>query len=211
MRSPDGQARAAGLRKEATRSVIAIAGSLRRDSLNRRLLEAAAAHAPPSLSIRLFRDLADIPLFNEDLEHGDGPDGVVRLREAIAGSAGLLIATPEYNQSVPGVVKNLVDWLSRGEPSVLSGRPVGLLGATPGPWGTRLAQSVLRHSLTACGALTMPTPQFYLAAAGEILRDGRLGDEPTRARLEDYLTAFAGWIETTGAPTKAGAADARDT
>lgn len=194
---PELNSHGSALPDAGSRTIIAIAGSLRRDSLNRRLLEAAPALAPPSLSIRIH-DLGDIPLFNEDLEVGEGPQGVARLREAVAGSAGLLIATPEYNQSLPGVTKNVIDWLSRGDPCVLSDLPVGLLGATSGPWGTRIAQSVLRHTLAACGALTMPTPQFYLAGAAGLFVDGAPSDPQLRGRIESFLAAFARWTEAVG-------------
>ena len=129
--------------------VLALGGSLRPDSYNLSLLEAAAGLAPDGLSIDVYAGLGSIPLFNEDLERpGLLPPGVADLRRAVARSDALLIATPEYNQSIPGVLKNTIDWLSRSEPREgLSGLPVAITGATTGPWGTRLAQSELRHTL----------------------------------------------------------------
>jgi chromate reductase, NAD(P)H dehydrogenase (quinone) len=179
----------------ALRTVLAIAGSLRRESFNRRTLLAASALAPSTLKIDVFDDLAAVPLFNEDLEAHHASPGVEQLRSAIADADGLLIATPEYNQSLPGVVKNMVDWLSRGEPVVLEGKAVGILGATPGNWGTRLAQSMLRHTLTACGALVMPTPQLYLRSAAELFdAQGRLIDSGTQDSLAVFLAAFDEWM-----------------
>ncbi len=189
----------------ARRNVLAIAGSLRRESFNRRVLHAASALAPSTLKINVFDDLAAVPLFNEDLELPHAPPGVERLRAAIADADGVLIATPEYNQSLPGIVKNLVDWLSRGEPEVLEGKPVGILGATPGSWGTRLAQSVLRHTLTACGALVMPTPQLYLRSAAELFdAQGRLIDSRTQDLLAGFLASFGEWVRSQQEPLRRG-------
>ena len=180
--------------------ILGIAGSLRRDSYNRRLLEAAAARAPGDLSISVYGELGSVPLFNEDLETDGGPKSVKRLRAVIARSDALLIATPEYNQSLPGVLKNLVDWLSRDEPEVLEGKPVGILGITAGPWGTRLAQAALRQTLTACGALIMPQPQFYLADASTVFdAEGRLADERVGARLDGFLGKLKQWSRRTDA------------
>lgn len=154
-----------------------------------------AVRAPGGLSIRVYDDLAAIPLFNEDQELAGGPAGVARLREEVARASGLLIATPEYNQSLPGVVKNLVDWLSRSEPAVLTGKPVGIVGATPGPWGTRLAQAALRQTLAACGALVMPAPQVYLRHATDLFDEsGHLIDSRADGDLKQFLEAFQGWV-----------------
>ena len=148
--------------------VLAIAGSLRRDSFNRRLLNAVAQLAPRGISIdvttpsmrcrsstRTSRARAHRPVSNNCVP-------------PCASANGLMIATPEYNQALPGVVKNFVDWLSRGDASVLEGKPTAILGATPGSWGTRLAQASLRHILAACGALVMPAPQIYLRHATQL-------------------------------------------
>ncbi|HTU68537.1 MAG TPA: NADPH-dependent FMN reductase [Steroidobacteraceae bacterium] len=179
--------------------VLAVAGSLRRGSYNHQLAVAAASLAPPGMTITVFDDLASVPLFNEDAEADGGPAGVRDLRAAVAASDALIIATPEYNQSLPGVTKNLVDWLSRGDEAVLDGKPVAIMGATRGPWGTRLSQSVLRHTLGACNALVMPTPQVYVRGVAELFdADGALIDDRTRATLTKFLAAFALWIAKVG-------------
>jgi chromate reductase, NAD(P)H dehydrogenase (quinone) len=179
-------------------NVLALPGSLRRDSHNRRLLSSARAHARDAFSISIYDDLSTVPMFNEDLEADGGPGGVRRLGAAVACADALLIATPEYNQGIPGVVKNVLDWLSRGEPDPLAGKPVGILGATIGPWGTRLAQAALRQALTACGALVMPTPQIYLRHAADAFdSEGNLIDESTRAALTSFLASFRQWIART--------------
>jgi chromate reductase len=178
-----------------TSRVLAVAGSLRRASFNGRLVAAASSLAPQGMRIDIYDDLASVPLFNEDLESPRAPAGVENLRTAIARSDALLISTPEYNQSLPGVVKNMVDWLSRGEPVVLENKPVAILGVTAGNWGTRLAQAALRHTLTACGALIMPTPQVYLRDAAQLFDvGGRLTNAPARDALGDFLAAFDRWL-----------------
>lgn len=179
--------------------VLAIAGSLRRDSWNLRLLEAAAGLAPAGMTIDVHRDLGAIPMFNEDLEHesGVGPDAVQQLRHEVARADGLLIATPEYNQSIPGVLKNTLDWLSRAAPDeVLVGKPIAVMGATAGRWGTRLAQHALRQTLTAAEALVMPSPALYLGDAPSLFDSaGRLSHGGARESLQDLLGAFSSWIE----------------
>lgn len=179
-----------------TLKVLAIPGSLRRESLNRRLANAAAARPPPGLSVFIHEDLASVPLFDEDLEAIATPDGVTRLVAAVRRADGVLIATPEYNQSMPGVVKNMVDWLSRAHPAVLLRKPVALMGATVGPWGTRLAQAALRQTFTACDTLIMPTPQLYVCNAAELFdSDGQLTDVRTGDLLSDFLISFRDWVE----------------
>lgn len=147
-------------------NLLALSGSSRRDGWNLRLLRAAAAAAPAGVALTLAPDLAGLPHFSEDLEpqaFADGP--VARLVAAVHASDGLLIATPEYNQSLPGVLKNALDWLSRAPDATrLAGKPVAVAGATVGPWGTRLAQAHLRHVLGVLG-LRVVGPALYVAAA----------------------------------------------
>jgi chromate reductase, NAD(P)H dehydrogenase (quinone) len=122
--------------------VVGIAGSLRRESFNRKLLEAAVELAPSGVDICIERELGAIPPFDADLatENPKGPIAVQGLRDKVAAADGILIATPEYNQSFPGVLKNLIDWLSLPAPAeVLQGKPVAIVGASSGPWGCRHA------------------------------------------------------------------------
>jgi len=178
-----------------SRIVVAISGSLRRDSYNGLLLRAAAASAPAGMQIQLYDDLASVPLFSEDLEAAAVPAGVRRLREHIANADAVIIATPEYNQSVPGVLKNAIDWLSRPPDEVLVGKPVAVIGASAGRWGTRLAQSHLRHVLYAAEALVMPQPSLFIGNAAKLFDDtGRIMDESTTRVLQDLLLCFDGWI-----------------
>ncbi|MGY0798554.1 NADPH-dependent FMN reductase [Lysobacter sp. A286] len=178
--------------------VLAIAGSLRRNSWNLRLLEAAAECAPAGMTISVYRDQMSIPMFNEDLEQPDGgPDVIRRLRRDVAAFDGLLIATPEYNQSIPGVLKNTIDWLSRTAPDeVLAGKPVAIIGASGGRWGTRLAQHALRQTLYATESLVMPAPALFVREVDGVFdAAGRLSDIPTRRSLEDVLGSFSNWID----------------
>lgn len=182
---------------DRTLRILAIPGSLRQSSYNRSLLEAAAELTPRGMSMSVYESLDSVPVFNEDLEQPP-PPGVARLREALASSDGLLIATPEYNQSLPGVVKNMIDWLSRSEEGAgLEGKPVAVTGVTTGPWGTRLAQSMLRQVLLSTQALVLTQPTLFLRDAGEIFNEDRtLGDEETGERLRQLLVAFDGWIRS---------------
>lgn len=178
-------------------SILALAGSLRKGSYNRIVVEAAVELAPSSVSIRPF-DIASIPVFSEDLECGSvRPQSVARLCAAIAESDGLLIATPEYNQSVPGVVKNMIDWLSRSEPG-LEGLPVAVTGASTGPWGTRIAQTVLKQMLHSTGALVMSSPMLFIPRVESLLDGTRLADEKTRRQLGDLVVSFVDWIDRVG-------------
>jgi chromate reductase len=155
--------------------------------------------------VEVYDELAAVPLFDEDLEQRDpaGPAGVQALRAAIAAADGLVIATPEYNQALPGVLKNALDWLSREGPAgeVLAGKPVAVLGASSGPWGTRLAQASLRQVLHTCGALVMPGPSLFVArAADRFDAQGRLTDSATRQSLQSFVLGLEGWMERLAPP-----------
>lgn len=180
--------------------IIGIAGSLRERSFNRRLLVAARDLAQGA-SIDIFDELGDVPLFNEDLESATppGPPSVKALRERVDAADGVLIATPEYNQALPAVTKNAVDWLSRsgGSTPPLRRKPVAIMGATDGPWGTRYSQKELRHTLTAAGALVLPAPMVFVATADDVFdAGGDLSDSAVAKRIERLLEAFGEWIDT---------------
>src|SRR5258708_1522593 len=140
--------------------VVAIAGSVRRDSLNRRLVEAAAECAPEDIELCVYRGLGELPPFNEDLETCAFTAGPVRaLCDQVRAAQGLLIATPEYNHSVPGVLKNAIDWLSRpSSGEALTGNPVAVVVANAGRWWHRLAQAAQRHGPVATAPLIRPRP-----------------------------------------------------
>jgi chromate reductase len=133
--------------------ILAITGSLRGDSLNARLLRYVAERAPEGVEVEVFDGLKEIPPYDADDDTEPPTEPVARLREAIAGADGLLIATPEYNASIPGVLKNAIDWASRPkETTVLAGKPAAVMGATTGMFGAVWAQAELRKVLKTAGA-----------------------------------------------------------
>ena len=190
--------------RSRVRRALAIAGSLRSGSYNRLLLANARTMTPAYLEIRSYDDLASIPLFDEDLEQrtSGGPDAVKALRVLVAEADGLLISTPEYNQSMSGVLKNVVDWLSRAGPEeVLIGKPIAIMGASGGRWGTRLAQANLRQVLTATESLVMPQPAIFVAEAAKVFDErGQLSHDLTRKQLEKFMLAFSRWLELMETP-----------
>jgi chromate reductase len=175
--------------------VLGFAGSLRKASYNRALLEAAKGLAPPALEIAIF-DLAEVPLYNADVEAVGDPPAVRALKEAVAHADGVLIATPEYNHGVPAVTKNAIDWLSRPpRGSALDRKPVGIIGASPGITGSARGQSQLRQAFEFTNSYAMPQPEILVFRAPEKFDDqGRLTDEATRNALARYLTAFEAWV-----------------
>lgn len=175
--------------------VCGLAGSLRRASLNRALLRAAQELAPAGMEIRIFDRMAEIPLFNADLEASGDPEAVIALRRAIADADALLIATPEYNHGVPGVLKNAIDWASRpARRSVLTGKPTAILGASPGVTGTARAQAQLRQSFVFTDTPALLQPEILVYRAREKFdAEGRLTDERTREFVVKLLEGLAGW------------------
>ena len=176
-------------------AVAGIAGSLRTGSYNRALLRAAQELAPPALFIEIH-DLAGIPLYNEDVEKAGAPEPVARLRAAVGRADGLLIATPEYNHGMPGVLKNAYDWLSRPpRQSVLNGKPTAIMGASPGMVGTARSQLQLRQSLASTNTPALLQPEVLVGQAREKFdAAGRLTDEATRKFLVLFLDHFVTWI-----------------
>jgi chromate reductase len=166
-------------------AILAFAGSLRRGSLNRSLLAAAAERAPAGMAIRIF-DLIDIPLYNGDVEAEGDPEPVARFKQAIRDADGVLMVTPEYNHGVPGVMKNAVDWASRRPgAAALESKPVGLIGASPGITGSARGQSQLRQAFEFTGSYCMHE---------KFDAEGRLIDDATGRYLARYLDAFALWV-----------------
>lgn len=182
--------------------VLGIAGSLRRRSWNRLLLDAAVTVAAPHLELTPYCALERVPLFNEDIER-PLPDGVRELRNAVRRADGLLIATPEYNQSLPGVLKNALDWLSRDE-TLLKAKPVAVMGVTVGRWGTRLSQAAVRQTLNAMGALVMPEPMLFVSHAERSFdAQGQLHDRDLAAGLQSVVRSLRSWIELQRRPLAA--------
>lgn len=176
-------------------TIAGLAGSLRRESFNRSLLMAAKELAAPRLKIQIL-GISDIPPYNEDLESIGIPEVVTRLRHQVKAADALLIATPEYNHSVPGVLKNVMDWLSRpSRASALEGKPTALMGASTGMTGTARGQDQVRQSLMFTNSPTLLQPEVLVSYAdGKFDASGQLTDEATRKVLVGFLQAFEAWI-----------------
>ena len=175
--------------------VCGIAGSLRGKSYNRALLRAAQELAPAGTEIRIFDRIGDLPLYNGDVEAQGEPEPVAALRRAIGEASALLIATPEYNHGVPGVLKNAIDWASRPPASsVLKGKPTAVFGASPGITGTARAQAQLRQAFVFTDSPVLPQPEILVYRANEKFDDsGRLTDQRTREFVVKLLVALADW------------------
>jgi len=180
--------------REAIR-VLGIAGSLRQGSYNRALLRAAQELAPAEMTIVTFDHLGSLPFYNEDVLAQGVPAPVAALKEAIRKADALLIATPEYNYSIPGVLKNAIDWASRPvQDSPLNGKPVALMGASTGSFGTVRAQMHLRQVCVFTNMLALTRPQVLVARAREKFdQQGRLTDETSIGFLQELLQALIEW------------------
>jgi len=176
-------------------NVVGFAGSLRRGSYNRALLRAAKEIALPTLYI-VIHELDGIPLYNDDIEAAGAPPSVVQLRDAIRASDALLIATPEYNHGVPGVLKNAIDWLSRPpRTSALNGKVAALMGASPGMTGTARGQAQLRQAFVSTNTYALLQPEVLVGRAHERFdADGRLMHQATRDLLAIFLQHFTDLI-----------------
>ena len=171
----------------------ALSGSLRRGSYNTAALRAAAEAAPDGVTV-VEAGLADIPLYNADLQAACFPGAVTRLQRAIASADAVLIATPEYNYSVSGVLKNAIDWVSRTDPQPFANKPVAILGASPGAFGTARAQYDLRKMFVYLDAHLLNKPEVMISAANTRFdADGKLTDEATRTIIANLLTALRDW------------------
>jgi chromate reductase len=175
--------------------VLGLSGSLRRDSHNRALLRAAAATLPPEVELAIWDRLAELPAYDEDLDAVTVPEPARALREAIAGADAVLIATPEYNASLPGALKNALDWASRPyATNPLRGKPVAVIGASTGLFGAVWAQAEARKVLTTIGARVLERELPVGQADDAFDASGRLRDPDVRAALEamvDELLAQA--------------------
>jgi NAD(P)H-dependent FMN reductase len=178
--------------------IIALSGALRRGSYNTALLRAAVGMAPAGVTMEL-RTLHGIPLYDGDVEAQGRPEAVTTLREAIRAADALLIGTPEYNNSIPGVLKNGLDWLSRpsGEGAKLfGGKPTGLIGATPGGFGTVQSQDALLSVLRTFGSDFWMAGRLMVSHAGQVFdADGALIDEKVRGQLQAFVTGFADFVK----------------
>ena len=170
--------------------ILAVSGSLRRESHNTSLLRAARELLPPDAGLELWEGLKAVPPYDEDDDADPAPEAVARLRAAIAGADAVLFATPEYNSSVPGQLKNALDWASRPlAANVLRNKPVAVVGASTGAFGAVWAQAELRKILAAIGARVLDA-QVAVGHAPTRLEDGRLIDPELRGQLREVVAAL---------------------
>jgi chromate reductase len=184
-------------------NVVGISGSLRKGSHNTALLRAAAELMPEGMSLEIL-DLASIPMYNGDLDGPTKPDAVTRIRERLAAADALIIASPEYNYSIPGVLKNALDWASRGSDSPLNGKPVALMGASPGSMGTVRMQMHLRQVLTFNNMFPLNKPEVYIAQSHtKFDNQGTLTDEKSRDLIRRQMSMLAVWTRQLQEPVAA--------
>jgi NAD(P)H-dependent FMN reductase len=184
----------------AMAKLIGISGSLRRGSFNTALLRAAAELVPSGAAL-VTQTLHGIPLYDGDVETADGlPKRVTELKEAIASADGLLLATPEYNNSIPGVFKNAIDWLSRPPtdiPRIFGRKPVAVIGASPGGFGTILSQNAWLPVLRTLGTNPWFGGRLLVSRAGTVFDEaGRIVNDTTREQLRHFIQSYVTFIES---------------
>lgn len=176
--------------------ILGIAGSLRRGSFNRAALRFAKTSAPGNMEVEIFERLGEIPPFNEDQEKNP-PEAITELKEKIRSADAILFATPEYNYSIPGVLKNAIDWASRpyGQ-SAWEGKPVAIMGASVGATGTARAQYHLRQAFVFLDMCPLNRPEVMIGTAQEKFdSEGNITDEHTKEKITELLDALALWTK----------------
>ncbi len=176
-------------------NIAVVVGSLRRDSINQRLAQAVTRLAPPEFTFKIV-EIGDLPLYNQDNEADDYAP-VTRLRQEIFAAQGLIFVTPEYNRSIPGVLKNALDHASRpyGK-SAWAGKPAGIMGACGGALGTALAQQHLRNILSYLDVPTLSQPELYLSISeGFFDADGNIATESTRQLIQGWMDRYVAWVK----------------
>jgi chromate reductase, NAD(P)H dehydrogenase (quinone) len=179
--------------------IVGISGSLRKASYNAALLRAAVEECPPGATIEV-ESIWGIPLYDGDVEAAEGvPARAAEIKERIASADGLLLVTPEYNNSIPGVFKNAIDWMTRPAtdiPRVFGGRPVGIIGASPGRFGTIMSQTAWLPIIRTLGMRPWYGELLYVGGASKVFDPaGKLVDDATRTRLRSYLRGFVDFME----------------
>lgn len=180
-------------------TILGLAGSLRRASFNAGLLRAAAEGTPPGVTLQIG-DIRDVPLYDGDLETAGGiPPAVAALTGQLAAADGLLLVSPEYNNGIPGVMKNVIDWMSRGPGLLLfKGKPVAVIGASPGAFGTAHAQSHWLPVLRTLNTRPWFEGRLMVSRAGGLFDEqGNLTDPATRDKLDAFVRGFAESLSTT--------------
>ncbi|MEY8353632.1 NAD(P)H-dependent oxidoreductase [Lachnospiraceae bacterium 54-53] len=182
----------------STKNIGIIVGSLRREAFSRAVAKAAASLAPEALSVR-FVEIGDLPMFNQDFDDdGNTPESWTKFRNEIKGLDGFLFVTPEYNRSVPAVLKNALDVASRPYGSnAWDGKPGAIISVTPGGLGAFGANHHLRQPLTFLNVLTLQQPEAYISNVASLLNEnGEVADESTLNHLKNFMEAFSDWVNT---------------
>jgi len=174
--------------------VLGLCGSLRKASLNMAALRACNELLPAGMKLEIA-SIADLPMFNQDVLDAGMPAPVKRLRDEIVAADGLLIASPEYNFSVPAPLKNAIDWGSRAPNQVFQDKPIAIFSVAPGPVGGARMQYDLRKMLVQLWGHVLPRPEVFIVNAAPKFADGKLADELSRKFLGELLAGFKVWIE----------------
>jgi len=185
-------------------NVISICGSLRKGSYNRMVMNLLPGLAPAGMTIKEAPSFAEFPLYNADIQNSTGfPAAVNTLADAIRAADGVIFNTPEYNFSLPGGLKNALDWVSRLKDQPFVGKPIAIQSASPGPVGGARVQYDLRKMMVFLDALTLNKPEIFVGGCAARFDDktGELKDETTRGLIKQQLEAFAAFIERHGAKT----------
>ena len=182
-------------------NIASICGSLRKGSYNRMLMNALAGLAPAGMSIKEGPSFSEFPLYNADIQNTTGfPAAVGTLADVIRAADGVVVCTPEYNFSLPGGLKNAIDWLSRLPNQPFAGKPIALQSASPGPLGGGRVQYELRRTMVFLDALTLNKPEIFVGGCASKFdeKTGELKDEPTRTFVTQQLEAFAKFVARHG-------------
>lgn len=182
-------------------NVVTICGSLRKDSWNRKVMEALPGLAPEGMKITEAPPFRDFPPYDADVQNSSGfPKAVSALADAIRNAEGVVFVTPEYNFSIPGALKNAIDWVSRIENQPFAGKPVALQSASPGPVGGARMQYDLRRSMVFLDAFTLNKPEIFIGYCAERIdaETGEITDDKTREFIRNQLAAFADFISAHG-------------
>lgn len=177
-------------------SVLALCGSLRQESFNKKLMHQAIQVAPRELEFSLG-NLSDLPLYNEDIKNAGFPNSVDRLNQLLIDADAILMVTPEYNYSIPGVLKNAIDWLSRYQPQGFYNKPVAIMGASPGRMGTCRCQYHLRQVMVFLNAWVLNEPEIMLSDASRAFdHQGRLNDPKLVELVQKQMQSLKRMVHT---------------
>ena len=179
-------------------NVVCVCGSLRRASYNRMVMQALPALAPPNIKLREAPSFAEFPLYNADLQESGGiPPAVQNLADAIRAADGVIFNAPEYNFSIPGGLKNAIDWVSRVQNQPFAGKPVAVQSATAGPLGGGRMQYDMRRAMIFLDAVTLNKPEIFIGNCAQKIdaKTGQITDAPTVTFIQQQLVAFATFIE----------------